>query len=246
MQLQNCKFRGEKMVNMTDKILTGISSLDKILGGGLNRGDTVLVAGQPGAGKTTLGLQFLYSGAMKYGENGVYITFVESVNKLKRDALKFGWDFEKLIKGKKIRFLDLIQTIGEKGVDANFSVMMNEIESVGAKRVVIDSLSAMTAYIETIADARTFIGMLNKFLEKASCTSLLLVEMCWGKREIGSGFEEFLADGLIVLESTVDHFRVRRMLFVPKMRGADHDLSCYDFFISVGGIAVSPIPTTKK
>ena len=234
------------MVNMVDKVLTGISSLDKILGGGFNRGDTILVAGQPGAGKTTLGFQFLYNGATKYGENGVYVSFVESANKLKRDALRFGWDFEKLIKEKKVRFLDLIQAMGEKGVEANFSVMMSEIASVGAKRVVIDSLSAMTTYIETKADARTFIGVLNRFLEKAGCTSILLVEMPWGKSDIGSGFEEFLADGLIVLQSTVDRFRVRRMLFVPKMRGCDHDLSCYDFFISTDGIAVSPIPTSRK
>ena len=234
------------MVNKTEKVLTGISSLDKILGGGFTRGDTILVAGQPGAGKTTLGLQFLYDGATKYGENGIYVTFVESVDKLKRDALKLGWDFEKLIKEKKVGFLDLIQTTREKGVEANFSIMMPEIEYVGAKRVVIDSLSAMTTYIESKAEARTFLLMLNKFLEKAGCTSLLLVEMPWGKSEIGSGFEEFLADGLIVLESKIDRFRVRRMLFVPKMRGADHDLSCYDFFISAGGIAVSPIPTARK
>ena len=236
------------MVNVKDKdkVLTGISGLDKILGGGFNRGDTVLVAGQPGAGKTTLGFQFLYSGATKYEENGVYVTFVESVDKLKRDALRLGWDFGKLMKEKKICFLDLIQAIGEKGVEANFSVMMSEIELVGAKRVVIDSLSAMTTYIETKADARTFIGVLNRFLEKAGCTSILLVEMPWGKSDIGSGFEEFLADGLIVLESTIDRFRVRRMLFVPKMRGCNHDLSCYDFFISNGGIDVSPIPRARK
>ena len=234
------------MTNMTDKVSTGVSSLDKILRGGLNRGDTILVAGQPGAGKTTLGYQFLYNGATKYGENGVYVSFVESVDKLKRNALKLGWDFEKLAKEKKVRFLDLIQTMGEKGVEANFSVMMSEIESVDAKRVVIDSLTAMTTYIETKADARTFIGMLNRFLEKAGCTSLLLVEIPWGKSDIGSGFEEFLADGLIVLKSAIDRFRVRRMLFVPKMRGCDHDLSCYDFFISTGGIDISSIPTSRK
>ncbi|MCJ7632797.1 AAA family ATPase [Candidatus Bathyarchaeota archaeon] len=234
------------MANNADKVSTGISSLDKILEGGFNRGDTILVAGQPGAGKTTLGLQFLLNGATEKGEIGVYVTFVESVDKLKRDALKFGWNFEKLIKEKKVGFLDLIQAMGEKGVEANFSVMMMEIANVSAKRVVIDSLSAMTTYFETKADARTFIGVLNSFLEKAGCTSILLVEVPWGKSEIGSGFEEFLADGLIVLESAIDHFRVRRMLFVPKMRGCNHDLSCYDFFISADGIAVSPIPTARK
>jgi len=234
------------MANKADKVSTGIPSLDKILEGGFNRGDTILVAGQPGAGKTTLGLQFLYDGATKCGEKGIYVTFIESVDKLKRDALKLGWDFEKLMKEKKVRFLDLIQTISQKGADANLAFVMTELEQLGAKRVVIDSLSAMTAYFETRANARAFIGMLNKFLEKAGCTSILLVEMPWGKSEIGSGFEEFLADGLIVLESTIDRFRVRRMLFVPKMRNCNHDLSCYDFFLSNEGIVMSPIPTTRK
>jgi circadian clock protein KaiC len=188
----------------------------------------------------------LYNGATKYGEKGIYVTFIESVDKLKRDALKLGWDFEKLMKEKKVRFLDLIQTISQKGADANLAFVMTELEQLGAKRVVIDSLSAMTAYFETRANARAFIGMLNKFLEKAGCTSILLVEMPWGKSEIGSGFEEFLADGLIVLESTIDRFRVRRMLFVPKMRNCNHDLSCYDFFLSNEGIVMSPIPTTRK
>jgi len=107
-------------------------------------------------------------------------------------------------------------------------------------------LSAMTTFIETKADARTFVGMLNKFLEKAGCTSILLLERPWGKSDIGSGYEEFLADGLIVLESSIDGFRVRRMLFVPKMRGCNHDLNCYDFFISTGGIDVSPIRAGGK
>jgi len=234
------------MVNNKRKVSTGIQSLDKILAGGLNRGDTVLVAGQPGAGKTTLGLQFLYSGATKYGENGVYVTFVESVDKLKRDASKFGWDFEELLKEKKVSFLDLMQTTGEKGVEANFAVIMNEVELVGAKRIVIDSLSAMTTYIKTKAEARTFMLVMNRLLENAGCTSLLLLEVPWGKSDIGSGFEEFVADGLIVLESAIDGFRVKRMLFVPKMRGVNHDLSCYDFFISSDGIDVSPIPTSRK
>lgn len=233
------------MVNNKERVSTGIASLDRILGGGFNMGDTILVAGQPGAGKTTLGLQFLYSGATKYGENGIYVTFVESVSKLKRDALQFGWDLEKLTKEKKVGFLDLMQATGKEGLEANFAVMMTEIELAGAKRIVVDSLSAMTAYIETKADARTFVGMVNRLLENAGCTSLLLVEMPWGKSDIGSGFEEFLADGLIVLESSIDGFRVRRMLFVPKMRGINHDLSCYDFFISTDGITVSPIPTSR-
>ena len=83
-------------------ISSGIPSLDKILGGGLQSGDTILLAGQPGAGKTTLGLQFLYDGATRYDEPGIYVTFVESVSKLKRNALPFGWDLDALERSGKL------------------------------------------------------------------------------------------------------------------------------------------------
>lgn len=236
----------KKMTNSQEKVSSGTPSLDKILGGGFNRGDTILVAGQPGAGKTTLGLQFLYAGATKYGENGVYVSFVESVDKLMKNALSFGWDFKKLTKEKSVRFLDLMPSTQESSLEADFGIMLPELQSLGAKRIVIDSLTAMTAYIEKKAEARTFVGMVNRLLENAGCTSLLLVEVPWGESDIGSGFEEFLSDGLIVLESSLDRFRVRRMLYVPKMRGTNHDLNCYDFFISTDGIGISPIPTSKK
>src|SRR6266568_2677443 len=75
-----------------ERAQTGIASLDKIIEGGLARGDTIIVAGQPGTGKTTLGLQFLYHGAVRCGENGVYASVIESGEKLKRNARRFGWD----------------------------------------------------------------------------------------------------------------------------------------------------------
>ncbi len=79
-----------------DRVPTGIPSLDKIIEGGLRRGDCIIVAGQPGTGKTTLGLQFLYHGATRCGENGVYASVIESSEKLKRNGLRFGWDLNRL------------------------------------------------------------------------------------------------------------------------------------------------------
>jgi circadian clock protein KaiC len=85
-----------------NRVPTGIPSLDKIIDGGFNEGDTILVAGQPGAGKSTLGVQFIYNGAVKYNQTGVYVTFVESANKLKRNMLRFNWDLAKLEKKRKV------------------------------------------------------------------------------------------------------------------------------------------------
>src|SRR3989442_15416964 len=94
----------DKPVNAptSNRVPTGITSLDKIIEGGLCKGDTIIVAGQPGTGKTTLGLQFLYYGATKCGENGVYASVIESGDKLKRNARRYGWDLDPLQKGGKL------------------------------------------------------------------------------------------------------------------------------------------------
>lgn len=231
---------------MMGRASSGIPSLDKIIEGGFNEGDVILVAGQPGAGKSTLGVQFLYGSATQQNQPGVYATFVESAGKLKRDMAKFGWDLAKLEQQRKIVVLDLIQTIGEKGVDVNLETVMTSLKELGAKRLVIDSISAMTTYIQTKAEARSFLNLMNRFLEQAKCTTLGLIEVPWGRSEIGMGFEEFVADGLIMLESCLEEFRVRRRLYIPKMRGVNHSMDCHDFYITSEGINVSPIPAIRR
>lgn len=225
---------------------SGISSLDKVIEGGFNEGDTILVAGQPGSGKTTLGVQFLYNGATQHSQAGICATFVESATKLKRDMLRFNWDLGKLEQDRKISVLDLIQTISEKGVEANLELIMAAIKDLDAKRLVIDSLSAMMTYIKTRDEARSFMAVMNRFIENAKCTTLYTLEVPWGTSQAGMGFEEFLADGFVVLESSLEDFKVRRRLYIPKMRGVNHGLDCHDFYITPEGITVSPIPATKR
>lgn len=227
-----------------DIISTGVPSLDRITEGGFIRGNNILVAGQPGAGKTTLGLQFLYHGAANAGERGVYVSFLESKEKIMGNALRFGWNFKKL--GSGVKFVNFIPTVREKGVQEIFEVLMETVRDQKAKRIVIDSLSALTAYIDTKPEARTFVALLNNFLEEVGCTSMSLLEMPWGSHEVGTGFEEFMGDGLIVLESSIDNLRVRRSLYIPKMRGVEHSLEVYDFFITKNGIRVAPIPSPSS
>jgi len=227
-------------------ISSGISSLDKIIEGGFNEGDTLLVAGHPGAGKSTLGVQFTYNGATQYSQASVYATFVESASKLKRNMLRFNWDLGKLEQERKVSVLDLIQTISEEGVEANLEAIMNAIKALDAKRLVIDSLSAMMTYIKTRDEARSFMALMNRFIENAKCTTLYMLEVPLGRSDIGMGFEEFMADGLIVLEASLDQFKVRRRLYIPKMRGVNHALDCYDFYITPEGISISPIPAAKR
>ncbi len=128
------------------KVSSGIPSLDKIIEGGFNQSDIILVAGQPGAGKTTLATQFLVEAAKDHGETGVYATFVESAAKLKRDMLKFNWDLTRLESERKIAVLDLIQVASQKSVATNLDIVMSAVKTLAANRLVIDSLTAMTTY----------------------------------------------------------------------------------------------------
>src|ERR1700739_3805805 len=125
-----------------ERVQTGSARLDKIIEGGLARGDTIIVAGQPGTGKTTLGLQFLYHGATRCGENGVYASVIESGEKLKRNGLRFGWDLNRLENEGKLRLVSLQSTM-KAGVSTALETVLEALHATNAKRLVFDSLSAL-------------------------------------------------------------------------------------------------------
>ena len=224
-----------------DRVQTGIPSLDKLIEGGLVRGDTTIVAGQPGTGKTTLGLQFLVYGAIKCGENGVYASVIESGEKLKRNARRFGWDLDLLEKEGKVQLVSLQSTM-KAGVSTALETVLEALHTVGAKRLVFDSLSALMTAFESTAEARSFLHIMLKFLEAANCTTIMISEVPWGKQQLGTSFEEFLGDGLVVLESSFDSSRVRRRIYIPKMRGTENRLEGYDYYITREGFALAPTP----
>ena len=224
-----------------DRVQTGIPSLDKLIEGGLVRGDTSIVAGQPGTGKTTLGLQFLVYGAVKCGENGVYASVIESGEKLKRNARRFGWDLDVLEKEGKVQLVSLQSTM-KAGVSTALETVLEALHTINAKRLVFDSLSALMTAFESTAEARSFLHIMLKFLEAANCTTLMISEVPWGRQQLGTNFEEFLGDGLIVLESSFDNSRVRRRIYIPKMRGTENRLEGYDYYITREGFALAPTP----
>lgn len=224
-----------------DRVQTGIPSLDKIIEGGLCRGDTIIVAGQPGTGKTTLGLQFLYHGATRCGENGVYASVIESGTKLKRNANRFGWDLDRLEREGKLQLVSLQSTM-KAGVSTALETVLESLHALNTRRLVFDSLSALMTAFESTAEARSFLHIMIKFLEGANCTTLMVSEVPWGKRQLGTNFEEFLGDGLIVLDASFDNSRVRRRVYVPKMRGTEHRLEGYDYYITREGFSLAPTP----
>ncbi len=192
-----------------ERVKTGIFGLDKLTQGGFVKGSSVLVSGETGTGKTIFCLQYLWEG-LKNDESGVYITLEESAEEIKKDALVFGWDFEKYEKEGKFKII-------EKNVFEDTNLEFFEIDELKAKRVVIDSVSLLSLFIEDKSSMRNKMRELIKSLKERGVTVLLTSEI------VGEGFsrlgvEEFLADGIIVLKSIPIGKTNQRTLEVRKIR----------------------------
>src|SRR3972149_5799970 len=136
-----------------DRVATGIEGFDSLIEGGIPRGDLVLLAGHPGSGKTMFSAQYLYHGASQLGEPGIYVSFAENREAFLRNMKRTNMDFVKLEEQGRFRFVDLV-TVKQAGVEDVLGLVLSEIDSVKAKRLVIDSFSALSqAFVERI-DAR--------------------------------------------------------------------------------------------
>ncbi len=221
---------------------TGIPKLDDLLRGGIPRGGITLIAGGPGSGKTVFAAQFLYYGATELDEKGIYVCFGESAETLKQYLLTLGWNFEELERQGKIRILDLFTT-SEENLEAVLNTILDEARVFEARRLVIDSITALALAYDRKVNVRILVSLMQKFLRKMGCTTLLITETAWGSTGIGSGVEEFIADGIVLLETAFDGVEFKRRLAVIKMRATEHDMRYYRFVISPKtGISIIPYP----
>jgi len=220
------------------RIPTGIPKLDELIEGGFPSDSMILLVGYPGAGKTTFSGQFIYNGAAKYGAKGVYACFCETKETFIRNMLRFGWDFERLEKERQITILDLAVT-REAGLQTNLNTIMESMTTLNASRLVIDSFSAISMALKEAIDIRVMIHLLYKFLKKANCVSILVLDQPWGSTSIGQGISEFLADGIIYLETYFDEEnKFRRRLRILKMRGTNHTKVPHEYDITDEGFVI--------
>jgi circadian clock protein KaiC len=228
----------------SDRLSTGITEFDKLIEGGIPRGYMVLLAGTPGSGKTIFASQFLHQG-LKVNEPGIYVSFAEDNAAFLRNMHKLGVGFEKYEKNDQFKYLDLV-TVKEKGIDSIFERVFAEIHSIEAKRLVIDSISALNQAFERKIDSRMLLHtVLGKISRTIGVTTLLIGEMPLGSELIGGGTEEFVADGVVILTQHINGTRLDRKLRVVKMRGTDSNLLPHRYRIAAGGIAVYPHPEIR-
>lgn len=205
--------------------------------GGFRKGSLLIVAGNPGTGKTVFGSAFLCE-AVRKGETGVYVSFAEDKETYIHNMSKhLGQDCRKCVEGGSVRFLDLT-TVREGGISAVLELILEEVEKAKAKRLVIDSFTAMAQAFKEKIDVRIILHMiLGRIMKQSGCTTLLIVEIPTGEEHIGISIEEFMADAVFILKKGEYEGRVVREVEIAKMRGTRIPQSRF-FFTLEGGIHV--------
>ena len=228
------------------KAPTGIEGLDEITGGGLPRGRPTLVAGAAGCGKTLLAMEFLVRGATEFDEPGVFMAFEETAQELTQNVRSLGFDLDDLGAREKL-LLDYvhiersqIEETGEYDLEGLFIRLGHAIDSIGAKRVALDTLETLFGGLSNEAILRAELRRLFRWLKDKGVTAVIT-----GERGDGSitrqGLEEYVSDCVIVLDHRVmDNLSTRRLRIV-KYRGTIHGNNEYPFLIDDTGISVLPI-----
>lgn len=232
------------------KVPTGIEGLDEITGGGLPKGRPTLVSGGAGAGKTMLAIEFLMRGATEFGEPGVFMMFEENSDELTANVRSLGFDLDQLVADKKI-ILDHvhierseIEETGEYDLDGLFIRLAHSIKSIGAKRIVLDTVEALFAGLPNHAILRAELRRLFRWLKDHGMTAIITGEK--GEASITRyGLEEYVADCVITLDHRVDDQISTRRLRVVKYRGTSHGTNEYPFLIGERGISVLPITSLR-
>ncbi len=228
------------------KCPTGVQGLDEITGGGLPRGRPTLVCGGAGCGKTLLSAEFLVRGAVQFGEPGVFMAFEETEKELKANVASLGFDLTGLVRRKNI-VLDYVhiersevQESGEYDLEGLFVRLNHAIDSIGAKRVVLDTLEALFASLPNEAILRAELRRLFRWLKDKGVTAVITSER--GRESLTRhGLEEYVSDCVILLDHRVNEQIATRHLRVVKYRGALHGTNEFPFLIGNEGISVLPI-----
>ena len=201
-----------------ERISTGTPGLDSLIEGGILKGSTVLIAGNPGTGKTILCSQFVYDGLTTKDENCLYISFGESKAQFYANTETIGMDFAKFERQMKFTYLDLT-SLTKNGIQDALEEILANIRTSKAKRLVLDSFSAISLAFEDRSEARATIQvLLGKITRAEGISTMVIMEIPYGREEIGSGVEESVADGVMKLEHGEDNASPI-FLRVLKMRG---------------------------
>jgi circadian clock protein KaiC len=232
--------------NVLPKSPTSIQGLDEITGGGLPKGRPTLVCGGAGCGKTLFAMEFLVRGATQHNERGVFISFEETEKELTANVASLGFDLDSLVEHKKILLEHIrvergeIEQSGEYDLESLFIRIHHAIESIGAKRVVLDTIESLFSGLPNPLILRAELQRLLCWLKRKGVTTIITAERGEGSLT-RQGLEEYVSDCVILLDHRVNDQSSIRRLRIVKYRGSTHGTNEYPFLIDEDGFSVLPV-----
>ena len=222
------------------KVPTGVAGLDEMLGGGFPAGHVVLVTGLPGTGKTCLALQFLLEGT-RHGEKAVFLSLEEDVPQLLETGRQFGWPVDAAVDKGLLKLVRLDPKETRQSLHRIQGELGQELTSLGAKRIVLDSVSLLNMLSDDEASRRSTLFALAGACRASGATTVLTAEADPLHPEVSrDGLSEYVADGVLVLgyRTALDGRRVGLALRVLKMRRTAHVRSVQPYAIGAAGLSV--------
>jgi len=229
-----------------EKCPTGIKGFDEITNGGLPKGRPTLICGSAGCGKTLFAMEFLLRGALDFGEPGVFMTFEETPEDLAKNFISLGFDINDMMSRGLIAMDHVyierseIEETGEYDLEGLFIRLGNAVDSIGAKRVVLDTIEALFSGLSNAAIIRAELRRLFHWLKERGVTAIVTGES-GDKMLTRYGLEEYVADCVILLDFRIDEQISTRRLRIIKYRGSAHGADEYPFLIDDGGLSILPI-----
>ena len=225
---------------------TGIDGFDQVTGGGLPAGRPTLICGGAGCGKTLFAISFLVHGATRFDEPGVFMSFEESGDELAQNVASLGFDLPGLVEKKKLVLDHVkierreIEETGDYDLEGLFVRLGYAIDSIGARRVVLDTIESLFAGLANQSILRAELRRLFRWLKDRGVTAMIT-----GERGEGTltrqGLEEYVSDAVIVLDHRVTEQISTRRLRIVKYRGSAHGTNEYPFLIDEDGLSVLPV-----
>lgn len=217
---------------------TGIGKLDDLLGNGIPRGSSLLIAGVAGTGKTVLGLEFIYRGALA-GEKGIIFSFKETESRLRAEARDFGWGFDALIDTGMIEIVCIPQP--DIMVEHDLFMMETRIAASKSVRVMVDSFTAFVRKLKDEHFVRDKVFQLSSIVQNAGAVAFLCTDIPYGSPLISRfGVEETVVDGVLLLTASEEGLERERYLEVYKVRNTEHLKGRHSMTIETGGIKIFP------
>ncbi|MFH0906458.1 MAG: ATPase domain-containing protein, partial [archaeon] len=223
------------------RIPTGVNGFDELIEGGMPEGATVLVSGGAGSGKTIFATTYIYEGARRFGDPGLFVTVEDNLKNIVWNMESFGWDIKSLEQKNLMKIyrmhIDPRKDV-EAQIDKELDIVSSMVKDLGATRLTIDSTTAFGGWIPDQGKLRNLLFRFSDYLKDLNCTTMLTAETAGGARDFSAyGVEEFVVDGIFAMYLIPPH----RSIFIRKLRGTNHSKSVHPCSIMPQeGIVVNP------